>query len=64
MKPLGIAISIAALACGIAGAVFVFWGYNRYNRGKHSKLHFILAIIGGVLFAGLLYLGGKLGLLW
>jgi hypothetical protein len=64
MNTWGIVISVAALICGVAGVVFAFWGWNRKNRGLDARLQFTLGIIGGVLFAGLLYLGGKLGLLW
>lgn len=64
MTTWGIVISIIALIFGIAGVVFLFIGYNRYNRGQKAFLYFILAAAGGLIFAGLLYLGGKLGLLW
>jgi len=64
MSTWGIVISVAALICGVAGVVFAFWGWNCKNRGLDARLQFTLGIIGGVLFAGLLYLGGKLGLLW
>jgi hypothetical protein len=64
MTTWGIVISVAALLCGVGGAVLAFIGWDRKNKGKDARLFFTLAIIGGVLFASLLYLGGKLGLLW
>lgn len=64
MTTWGIVISILALAFGVAGAVLAFMGWNRKNRNRPSGLFFILAAVGGVIFGGLLYLGGRLGLLW
>lgn len=60
----GIVISISALLFGLTGAVFVFWAWHRRNRGLTARAHFIVAIVCGILFGGLLYLGGRLGLLW
>lgn len=60
----GILVSIAALAFGAAGVVFLFWGYNRHNRGLPAAPHFWIAGACALGFAGLLYLGGRLGLLW
>jgi len=64
MSVWGIVVSVAALVCGAAGAVLAFIAWDRKNKGEDARLLFTLAIIGGFLFAGLLYLGGKLGLLW
>ena len=64
MTSWGIVISIAALICGVGGAVLAFIAWDRKNKGEDARLLFTLAVIGGALFAGLLYLGGKLGLLW
>ena len=64
MSVWGIVISVAALVCGVAGAVLAFIAWDRKNKGEDARFLFILAVIGGALFAGLLYLGGKLGLLW
>lgn len=64
MSTWGIVISITAIAFGLTGLGFLFWGWNRRNRGEKTLVHFIIAAAGGVLFAGLLYLGGRLGLLW
>ncbi len=60
----GIVLSTAAIACGLTGLVFLFWGWNRHNRGEKASLQFLIAATGGVIFAGLLYIGGRLGLLW
>lgn len=60
----GIILSIAAITFGLTGLIFLFWGWNRHNRGEKATLYFIIAATGGILFGGLLYLGGKLGLLW
>ncbi|TET22482.1 MAG: hypothetical protein E3J71_05755 [Candidatus Stahlbacteria bacterium] len=60
----GIVIAVAARVCGVGGAVLAFIGWDRKNKGEDARLLFTIAIIGGFLFAGLLYLGGKLGLLW
>ncbi len=64
MTTWGIVISVAALLFGVAGAVLAFIAWDRKNKGEDARLLFTLAVIGGALFAGLLYLGGKLGLLW
>lgn len=64
METWGIIISVIAIVFGVAGASFLFWGWNLYNRGKKALVQFVLAAVGGAVFGGLLYLGGKLGLLW
>ncbi|MBD3286466.1 hypothetical protein GF359_07885 [candidate division WOR-3 bacterium] len=64
METWGIVITIGAIIFGLTGVVFLFWGWNRKNRGLDAPLHFIIAAAGGLLFAGLIYLGARLGLLW
>ena len=64
MTTWGIVITVAAMIFGLAGAVFLFWGWNRKNKGLSATLHFILAAAGGLLFGGLIYLASRLGMLW
>jgi len=60
----GIVIAVAAVLFGLAGVFFLFWAWDRKNKRLKATLHFILAAAGGLIFAGLIYLGARLGLLW
>ncbi|MBN2379221.1 hypothetical protein JXM67_05410 [candidate division WOR-3 bacterium] len=64
MTTWGIVIAVLATIFGLAGIFFLFWGWDRKNKKLNATLHFILAAAGGGIFAGLIYLGAKLGLLW